>query len=77
MIDANHVRRLLRVHAGDAGSWVKLAAWIRISPQYLNDIKLGRRQPGRKVLKFLRLRKVSGYEQVVSRVAALKEGSDG
>jgi hypothetical protein len=64
MIDANYVRRILRTHAGDAGSWLKLAAWIGISPQYLNDIKFGRREPGRKVLKFLRLRKVVGYEVV-------------
>ena len=39
---------------------LRFAERIGISPQYLNDIWHGRRDPGPKVLKFLGLRK--GYE---------------
>lgn len=48
-----------------SGSGQKAAAKrLGISPQYLNDIIRKRREPGDKVLKALKLKKVISYRQV-------------
>lgn len=43
------------------GSWSKVAASLKITPQYLQDIKDGRREPGDKLLKGLGMVKVVTY----------------
>ena len=43
------------------GSQKALAIKIGISPQYLEDILLGRREPGESVLNFLGMQKVVSY----------------
>jgi transcriptional regulator with XRE-family HTH domain len=48
---------LLRVLVSQEDSQSALAAEIGISPQYLNDILHGRREPGETVLKYLGLQK--------------------
>ena len=51
------VVELLRVLATQSDSQSALAAEIGISPQYLNDILKGRREPGETVLRYLGLQK--------------------
>ena len=51
------VVELLRVLATQSDSQSDLAAEIGISPQYLNDILRGRRDPGETVLRYLGLQK--------------------
>jgi transcriptional regulator with XRE-family HTH domain len=48
---------LLRVLVSQEDSQASLAAEIGISPQYLNDILKGRRDPGETVLRYLGLQK--------------------
>ena len=48
---------LLRVLVSQEDSQASLATEIGISPQYLNDILKGRRDPGETVLRYLGLRK--------------------
>lgn len=47
-----------------AGTWAKLAALLEVSPQYLNDVKEGRREPGPKILAALRKRSVTEYHDI-------------
>jgi len=61
---ASDVRDLLRSACATAGSQ---QAWARehgVSPQYVGDVILGRREPGDKILDGLGIKKVVTYERV-------------
>lgn len=47
-----------------SSSQVELARELGISASYLNDVLRGRREPGEKILKALKLRRVVSYERV-------------
>ncbi len=53
--------KLLHKRAERCESWTRLAESLDISPQYLQDIKDGRREPGTKFLKAMGLVKVVTY----------------
>jgi len=61
-ITLDDVREDLRLMADDMSTHTALAKKIRISPQYLHDILTGRREPGPKVLAFLKVKKVVLYQ---------------
>lgn len=44
-------------------SWTRLADTLGVTPQYLQDIKDGRRDPGKKLLKALGMEKVIEYRK--------------
>jgi len=58
----DEAREDLRLMADDMSTHAALAKKIGISPQYLHDILAGRREPGPKVLAFLKIKKVVLYE---------------
>jgi transcriptional regulator with XRE-family HTH domain len=55
------IRRLQKYIDGHP-SEAQAATALGISPQYLNDVKQGRREPGPKLLKALGLKRVPYYE---------------
>lgn len=62
--DMNRQDVLTRLHRfiHKAGSQTAAAAAMDVSPQYLADVKYGRRDPGQKILDALGLCKVTHYE---------------
>ena len=54
---------LLGRYIKTAGSQVKAADQLEISPSYLCDLLKGRREPGSKILTALSLRRVVEYEK--------------
>ena len=48
-------------------SWTRLAESLGLSAQYLQDIKDGRREPGKKLLDALGMVKVIDYQKVPNR----------
>lgn len=58
------VRTLLQNNADAHGQAKLYAKHIGVSPQYLNDVLRGRREPGKKILKALGLEKVILYRAV-------------
>ena len=56
--------KLLDSRKAKAGTWAKLAASLGISPQYLNDVKEGRREPGPKLLEALGKHAVTEYDDL-------------
>lgn len=56
-IDREHVNELLRRKQGDR-SLRAFAASVGVSAAYLSDILRNNRQPGPKILKMLRVRKI-------------------
>jgi len=56
--------KMLHKRADACGSWVLLAKSLSISPQYLQDIKDGRRDPGAKLLTAIGFIRVVSYEKV-------------
>ncbi|MEO9787543.1 MAG: transcriptional regulator [Aurantimonas coralicida] len=56
------VRDLLRQACADAGSQQAWATANGVSPQYVGDVLLGRREPGDKILDGLGVRKIVTYE---------------
>ncbi|MBC6716944.1 transcriptional regulator [Aurantimonas sp. DM33-3] len=56
------VRDLLRQACANAGSQQAWATEHGVSPQYVGDVLLGRREPGDKILGGLGLRKIVTYE---------------
>ena len=61
LITLEEVRDDLRFMANDMSTHAALAKKIGISPAYLCDILEGRRNPGPKVLRFMKLKKIVGY----------------
>ena len=59
MVDAEHIRKLVRQAEQAAGGKPALAAQWSISVQYITDVLRGYRDPGKKILAAL------GYERVV------------
>ncbi len=59
MVDADHIRGLVREAEQAAGGKPALAARWGISVQYIADVLRGYRDPGKSILKAL------GYERVV------------
>jgi hypothetical protein len=55
--------RRLRKLSKDHGSQKAAALFLGISQQYFNDVMIGRRAPGRSVLKALGVRLVKRYEE--------------
>ena len=58
------VRLLLALACRKAGGQKQFAVQHKISAPYINDVILGRRMPGKKILKALKLQKVVMYERV-------------
>jgi DNA-binding transcriptional regulator YdaS (Cro superfamily) len=58
----NPIEELQRIV--DAGSQTEAAKSLGISPQYLSDVLLGRRAPGKKILAALGLQRRMVYERV-------------
>jgi hypothetical protein len=56
--------KLLHKKAQRSESWTRLADSLSVSPQYLQDIKDGRREPGDKLLRGLGMVKVVTYVKV-------------
>jgi len=61
MIDVTEVIRRLRLEVEIEGTQRAYAKSIGVSPAFLNDILLGKREPSGKVLEHLGLAKVTGY----------------
>lgn len=55
---------ILKRRVNETGSQKKVAKQLGISAQYLGDILQGRREPGEKVLKTLKLKRVVLYQDV-------------
>ncbi len=53
--------KLLHRRKEAAGTWAALAASLNVSPQHLQDIKDGRREPGKTVLDALGMVRVVDY----------------
>lgn len=53
----------LRRQVDSAGSQKALAARLGVSPQYLNDVLLGRKEPGEGILEPLGLERVVSYRR--------------
>jgi AraC-like DNA-binding protein len=53
----------LSKHLTRAGTQIRLAQEIGVSPQYLNDMLRGAREPGKKVLRFLGLERHRVYSE--------------
>lgn len=53
---------LLEIEVKQAGSQKEAAAKLGVSAQYLGDVLSGKREPGKKILDPLKLRKVIKYE---------------
>lgn len=60
----SEVRALLQKNADAHGQAKLYAKHIGVSPQYLNDVLRGRREPGKKMLRALGLDKVVFYRAV-------------
>ncbi|WP_024351049.1 hypothetical protein [Aurantimonas coralicida] len=58
------VRNLLRQACADAGSQQSWAREHGVSPQYVGDVILGRRDPGDRILDGLGLRRVVTYRPI-------------
>lgn len=58
------VRDLLRQACDASGSQQAWAQEHGVSPQYVGDVLMGRREPGDKILGGLQLRKIVTYERV-------------
>jgi hypothetical protein len=43
---------------------VQLATHLEVTPQYLGDVLAGRREPGKGILKTLKLERVTSYQPV-------------
>lgn len=54
-MNINTLKRTLQLRAESLGSQKELADGIGISAQYLSDILLGKRMPGKKILDWLGL----------------------
>lgn len=61
---AKEVRMLLLNKAQALKSREALAAQLRVSPQYLGDVILGRREPGKKILAAIGFERVTLYAQI-------------
>ena len=57
-MNADTVRALVRAECDKAGGVRKLAGKIGLSPAYVSDVTLGRREPGPSILEVLGLEKV-------------------
>lgn len=56
----NELIAMLLEMKGD-GKQIDLAAKLGVTPQYLGDVLAGKREPGEKILKTLRLERVVSY----------------
>ena len=66
-MDADKVRELLRARAkGNQAAW---ARQHEMSPQYVSDVLIGRREPGDSILKALELERVVTYRRVSTNLA--------
>lgn len=54
---------LLEVEVEQTGSRKEAAAKLSVSAQYLGDVLNRKREPGKKILDALRLRKITRYEE--------------
>lgn len=64
MITTEDVIALIREHVQDAGSQKGAAIRLRISRPHLNDILHGRRSPGPKVLRALKLQREQAFRPI-------------
>jgi transcriptional regulator with XRE-family HTH domain len=64
VVSAEAIVEELRLLADSMSSHKALAAKIGISPAYLSDILKGRRNPGSKVCKFLKVEPVPVYREI-------------
>ena len=63
-MDRERFVRMLQFLAHQAGSWSALARQLEVTPQYLSDVKDGRRAPGKGILKGLGMERVVTYRKV-------------
>lgn len=63
-ISAGAIILILKRRVNNVGSQKKIAKELGISAQYLGDILQARREPGEKVLKALRLKRVVLYQDM-------------
>ena len=61
---AADVRHLLKIACRDAGSQQAWAYGVGVSPAYVTDVLIGRRDPGASILDALGLRKIVTYETI-------------
>lgn len=61
MFTSAEVAKRLKQESAVIGSQLELAKKIGISPAYLSEIIRGNREPFGKVLKYLKLKRVTGY----------------
>jgi transcriptional regulator with XRE-family HTH domain len=54
----------IKILAVRTGSQAALADRLDVTPSYLNDVLLGRRMPGTKILEALNIKKVITYERL-------------
>lgn len=66
---SDEVRALLAIRCQEAGGQAKWGRQHGFGRRYVNDILLGRREPGPEILRTLGLRKSVHYEPTVSEIA--------
>jgi hypothetical protein len=64
MMPVEYVRRQLERQCTALGSQKRFSAIHKVSIPYVNDVLNGRREPGKKILKALKMKRVIGYVYV-------------
>lgn len=65
MMPVEDVRRQLERQCTALGSQKRFSEIHKVSIPYVNDVLHGRREPGEKILKALKMKRVTGYVMVV------------
>jgi hypothetical protein len=63
-VNSESVRLMLRTACSDVGGRKYFAAKVGVSQQYICDVLLGRKEPGKKILQALGLERVVTYRLV-------------
>lgn len=67
MMPVEHVRWQLELKCTALGSQKRFSQKHHVSLPYVNDVLNGRREPGEKILKALKMKRVTGYVYVSKR----------
>ena len=67
MMPVEYVRRQLELKCTALGSQKRFSQKHHVSLPYVNDVLNGRREPGEKILKALKMKRVTGYVYVSKR----------
>lgn len=68
MMPVEYVRRQLERQCTALGSQKRFSAIHKVSIPYVNDVLNGRREPGEKILKALKMKRVIGYVSLLATV---------